>query len=61
MCLHEYGQLGPRGKKSIFIRYSEQSKGYVCIGEHESGGVKEFESRDIIFLENDFPKQGEIG
>ena len=57
VCLHEYGQLGPRGKKSIFIRYSEQSKGYVFISEHESRGVTEFESRDITFLETDFPKQ----
>ena len=23
---HQYGKLGPRGKKSIFIRYSEHSK-----------------------------------
>ncbi|KAF7814540.1 zf-CCHC domain-containing protein/rve domain-containing protein/RVT_2 domain-containing protein/gag_pre-integrs domain-containing protein/UBN2_2 domain-containing protein [Senna tora] len=28
---HKYGKLGPRGKKCIFIRYSEQSKGYVFI------------------------------
>ena len=24
---HEYGKLGPKGKKCIFIRYSEPSKG----------------------------------
>ena len=23
---HEYGKLGPKGKKCIFIRYSESSK-----------------------------------
>ena len=61
VCLHEYGQLGPRGKKRIFIRYSEQSKGYVFIGEYESGGVTEFESGDIKSLANDFPKHEEIG
>ena len=44
MRSHKYGKLGPRGKKSIFIRYSEQSKSYVFIGEHESGGMTEFES-----------------
>ena len=30
---HKYGKLGSRGKKCIFIRYSEHSKGYVFIGE----------------------------
>ena len=57
---HKYGKLGIRGKKSIFIRYSEQSKGYVFIGEQESGSVIEFESRDVTFLEKDFPKQRQI-
>ena len=28
---NKQGKLGPRGKKSIFIRYSEQSKGYECV------------------------------
>ena len=32
----KHEKLCPRGKKSIFIRYSEQSKGYVCVGEHEN-------------------------
>ena len=57
---HKYEKLGLRGKKSIFIRYSEQSKGYVFIGEQESGSVIEFESRDVTFLEKDFPKQRQI-
>jgi hypothetical protein len=57
---HQHGKLGPRGKKSIFIRYSEHSKGYVFIGEQSSGSVTEFESRDVIFLENEFPRKGEI-
>ena len=57
---HRYGKLGPRGRKCIFIRYSETSKGYVFIGQEENGGITEFESRDVTFLENTFPRQGEI-
>ena len=30
---HKYGKLGPRGKTSIFIRYSDVSKGYVFISQ----------------------------
>ena len=30
---HEYGKLGPKGKKCIFIRYSKSSKGYIFLGE----------------------------
>jgi len=55
---HKYDKLGPRGKKSIFIRYSETSKGYVSIGQQDSGSVTEFESRDVTFLEDEFPKKG---
>ena len=58
---HKFGKLGPRGNKSIFIRYSEHSKGYVFIGEQESGSVTEFESRNVTFLEDEFPKKGEVG
>ena len=57
---HEYEKLGPRGKKCIFIRYSEFSKGYVFLGEDMTGRVIEIESRYVIFLEEDFPKRGEI-
>lgn len=49
-----------RGKKCIFIRYLEQSKGHVFIDEQDSGTVTEFESRDVTFLDNKFPRQGEI-
>ena len=56
----KYGKLGPRGKKIIFIRYSEQSKGYAFIGQQEGGNITEFESRDVTFSENDFPRQGQI-
>ncbi|KAH0652494.1 hypothetical protein KY289_030172 [Solanum tuberosum] len=42
------------------MRYSERSKGYVFINELEDGSITEIVSRDIRFLENDFPKKGEI-
>jgi Reverse transcriptase (RNA-dependent DNA polymerase) len=32
----------------------------VFIDEQSSGSVSEFESRDVIFLENEFPRKGEI-
>lgn len=57
---HLHGKLGHRGKKCIFIRYSEHSKGYVLIGEHSDGSVTEIESRGVTFLENDFLRRGEI-
>jgi hypothetical protein len=57
---HKYGKLGSRGKKCIFIRYSEHSKGYVLIGEQPDGSVTEVESRDVDFIENEFPSRGEV-
>ena len=57
---HKYGKLGSRGKKCIFIRYSEHSKGYVFIGENEDGSVTEIESRDAVFIEKDFPSRGNL-
>ena len=57
---HKYGKLGPKGKNSIFIRYWEHSKGHIFIGENESRSVTEFESRDVTFLENKFPRKGDI-
>jgi transposase InsO family protein len=57
---HKYGKLGPRGKKCIFIKYSEHSKGYVLIGEQPDGSVTEMESRDVDFIENEFPSRGEV-
>ena len=57
---HKYGKLGPIGKKSIFIRYSKHSKGHVFIDENEIGNVTEFESRDAIFLENEFLRRGDV-
>ena len=35
---HQYGKLGPRGKKYIFIRYFELSKGFVFVGEEADEG-----------------------
>nr|XP_016506348.1 PREDICTED: uncharacterized mitochondrial protein AtMg00820-like [Nicotiana tabacum] len=32
----------------------------MFIGELEDGSVTEIESRDVTFLENDFPKKGEV-
>jgi len=57
---HEYGKLGPKGKKCIFIRYFKHSKGFVFIGEKADGRVTEIESRDVVFLEKVFPKTGEV-
>jgi hypothetical protein len=36
---HEYEKLGPKGKKCIFIQYSEHSKGFIFIGEKADGRV----------------------
>ena len=57
---HEYGKLGYKGKKCILIRYSDSSKGYIFLGEDINESVTEIESRDVVFLEEDFPGQGEI-
>ena len=58
--VHQHDKLRLRDKKNIFIRYSDHSKGYVFIGEQVSGSVTEFESRDAIFLKNEFSSKGEI-
>ena len=57
---HEYGKLDPKGKKCIYIRYSKSSKGYIFLGEDINGSVIEIESRDVVFLKEDFPGRGEI-
>ena len=56
---HKYGKLGPRASKKIFIRYSESSKGNVMYGEHFDGGMTKIESRDVNFIEDDFPSISE--
>ena len=57
---HQYRKLDPRGKKCIFIRYSELSKGFVFVGEEADRRMTEIESRDVVFLEEDYPTRGEI-
>ena len=57
---HEYGKLGRKGKKCIFIRYPESSKGYIFLGEDINRSVTKIESRDVVFLEEDFSGQGQI-
>ena len=42
-------------KKCIFIRYPKHSKGYVLIGERDDRIITKLESRDVIFLEKEFP------
>ena len=53
-------KLGPRVQKCIFIRYSDELKGYVMLGEHLDGSVTEIESQDVDFLEGKFPRRGEV-
>ena len=55
---HQYGKLGPRRKKCI--RYSKLFKGFVFVGEEADGRVIEFESRDVVFLEEHYLMKGEI-
>ena len=57
---HQYGKLGPREKKCIFIRYFELSKGFMFVGEEADKRVTEFESQDVVFLEEDYPTRGGI-
>ena len=57
---HKYEKLGPRGKKCIVINYSEHSKRFVYIGKKANGRVKETDSRDVVFLEEVFPKTGKV-
>ena len=58
--LRKCGKLGLRGRKEIFIRYPEISKGYVLVGEQEDGTVNEYESQDGTFLEREFPTLEEV-
>ena len=57
---HKYGKLGPRARKHTFIRNFEGSKGYVMFGEHPDGGKIEVDSRDVDFIENDFPSIDDV-
>uniref|UniRef100_A0A2N9FVA6 Integrase catalytic domain-containing protein n=1 Tax=Fagus sylvatica TaxID=28930 RepID=A0A2N9FVA6_FAGSY len=58
---HKHGKLSPRANKCVFIRYSDEFKGYVMLGEHPDGGVTEIMSHHVEFMENDFPSRGDVG
>ena len=57
---HKHRKLGPRATKMVFIRYPEHSKGFVLYGEHPNGGMTEVDSRNVEFLQDEFPSNGEI-
>ena len=57
---HRHGKLGLRVHKSIFIIYSNESKGCVMLGEHPNGSVTKIESRDVDFLEDEFLRRGDV-
>jgi len=57
---HEHGKLGPRATKMLFIRYPEHSKGYVLFGEHPNGVMTKIDSRNVDFLEDEFPSIGDM-
>uniref|UniRef100_A0A2N9GE70 CCHC-type domain-containing protein n=1 Tax=Fagus sylvatica TaxID=28930 RepID=A0A2N9GE70_FAGSY len=46
--------------KALRLEYSEHSKGYVLISEQPDGSVNEVESRDVDFIENEFPSRGDV-
>uniref|UniRef100_A0A2N9FDK1 Integrase catalytic domain-containing protein n=1 Tax=Fagus sylvatica TaxID=28930 RepID=A0A2N9FDK1_FAGSY len=43
------------------VRYSDESKGYVMLGEHPDEGITEIVLRDVEFMVNDFPSRGDVG
>ena len=43
----------------VFIQYSEHSKGYVMYKEHPNGSMKEVDSKNGDFLEDEFLSIGE--
>ena len=44
----------------VVIRYPEHSKGYVMYSEHPNDRMTEVDSRNVEFLEDEFPSIGEI-
>lgn len=49
------------GQSNISLfRYCEHSKGYVMFNEHSDRGVTKIKSRNVNFLEEDFPSIGEV-
>ena len=57
---HKHDKLGPKATKMVFIRYPEDSLGYVIFGEHPNGGMTEIDSRNVNFLEDELPSIGAI-
>jgi len=57
---HKHGKLGPRDTKMVFIGYPEHSNGYAMYGEDPNGGMTKVDSRNVEFLEDEFPSNGEI-
>ena len=57
---HKYGKLGRRARKHTFIRYPKGSKGYVMFCKHPDRGKTEVDSRDVNFIENDFPSISDV-
>ena len=57
---YKHGKLGPRAIKMVFIRCPAHAKGYLMYREHPNGGMTEIESRNVHFLEDEFPSIGEI-
>ena len=43
--------------KCIFIRYFDESKGYVLPGEHPDGNITEIKSQVVNFLEGSFQEE----
>ena len=52
---HKHGKLGPGATNMVFIRYLAHYKGYVIYGEYPNSGMTKIESRNVNFLENEFP------
>jgi len=44
----------------VLIRYPEHSKGYAMFGEHPNGEMVKIDSRNVDFLEDEFPSIGEL-
>jgi len=57
---HRCEEFGSRANKCIFIRHSDEFKGYVIFGEQPDGAITEIESRDMIFLKGEFSRKGDI-
>lgn len=57
---YKFEKYTPKGRKYIFVRYLEHSKGYVFIDEQYNKSITKIESTDITFLKKIFPNRVEI-